>query len=379
MFPIVLGLLAAANEPAPAALEPLVSNTTALESGDNPLSRLKVFAEGRLRAESTFDQLNGEDRHRGRLRLRIGAEYQIDEGLKAGARLSTLSDGRDANNPHWDFGDGADGFSAAEIGLDRFYLDWQAHEELRLTGGKFQQPFTRPPILRELAWDDDVNPAGVAAVWAPKSEDALSFDVRATHVVATEVNSNAGSSGDPAMSGLQANVYYKADASTEFAAGTSYSKWSSLDNFAAIDQGNTPDAGDFGVWDTHASATFAGEGFERVTTFVQYLKNVEDDSGDDQGYALGVQVGQTKGKGAINVFASYYDLETNSVFSPVAQDDAPIAGTGVGNGDGVKGFVFGGQYFVLENVSLRLWALTTDVGESDDPYRLRFDIDFRLP
>lgn len=378
MFLLALGLLAAANEPVSKALEPAPRNAP-LATDDGPLSRLKVTAEGRLRAESTFDQLNGDDRHRGRLRLRIGAEYQIADGLKAGARLSTLSDGRDANNPHWDFGDGADGFSAAEIGLDRFYLDWQACEELRLTGGKFQQPFARPPVLRELAWDDDVNPAGIAAVWAPKSADALSYDVRAAHVVATEVNSDAGSSGDPAMSGLQANVYYKADASTELSAGTSYAKWSSLDNFAVIDQGNTPDAGDFGVWDTYAAVTFAGEGFERVSAFVQYLQNLEDDSGDDRGYALGVQAGQTKGQGALNVFASYYDLETNSVFSPVAQDDAPIAGTGVGNGDGIKGFVFGVQYFVLENVSLRLWALTSDVGESDDPYRLRFDVDFRLP
>lgn len=344
---------------------------------DDPWKRLKVDADIRLRGEGTLDQVNGEDRYRGRFRFRLNAAYQIAEGLRAGGRFTTLSDGRDANNPHWDFGDGADGFSSAEVGIDRLFVEWEAMRDWKLTGGKFAHPYTRPSPTREFAWDDDVQPAGVSAVWAPKSEGALGFDLRALYAVATEINAEGTSGADPAVTGAQANLYFKASDSTTLQLATSYSGWSHLEHFATIDQGNTPAAEDFDIWDTYASATFAGDGLAQTTAFAQYFENLGDESGEDTGYAVGVQLGKTKGKGEWNVFAAYYDLEANAVFSPVAQDDTPIAGTGTG--DGMDGIVGGFQVFLLDNVSIRVWGLTSDAGEDEDPYRIRFDIDFRIP
>ncbi|MBI1379488.1 MAG: hypothetical protein GC161_00165 [Planctomycetaceae bacterium] len=348
-----------------------------LEQTDSIWSRLRFSAEGRLRAESTFDQVNGVDRHRGRLRFRIGAEYDLMPDVKLGARISTLSDGRDANNPHWDFGDG-DGFEGGELGLDRFFLQWQACEALALTGGKFAHPFTRPPVLRELAWDDDVQPAGVAAVWKPSTTGRFGFDVRATHVVAAEVNeSGDGTGSDPAMTGLQGNANWKASESVDLSLGTSYSHWSGVDDLAVADiQGNTADAEHFAIWDTFLAGTVRGGPLHQTTAFAQYFNNVDDESGEDTGFAVGVQVGKSSKKDDWNLFAAYYDVDANAVFSAVAQDDTPIAGTGTG--DGMEGFVLGGQYFVADNVSLKLWVLTSDAGESEDPYRVRFDIDFRI-
>ncbi|MBL8860991.1 MAG: putative porin [Planctomycetes bacterium] len=374
MLPAPL-LLVLATGPVTPSLDAVAAPLPVVEDPNDPWKRLKVSADGRLRAEGTFDQTNGEDRIRGRMRFRLSGDYQIADGLKAGARLSTLSDGRDANNPHWDFGD-ADGFSGAEVGIDRMFLEWQPESDWKLTGGKFAHVFTRPSPLRELAWDDDVQPAGAAAVWSPKSDGSVSFDLRALYAVATEINQTAGSGADPAVFGAQANLYVKASESTTLTLATSYSDWSSLGNFT-IDQGNTADAGGFAIWDTYAGITLAGEGLRQITGFGQYFNNLDDDSGEDTGFAVGIQVGQTKGKGNWNAMGAYYDLEANSVFSSVAQDDTPIAGTGLG--DGMKGFVVGVQYFVLENVSLRLWALTSDADASDDPYRIRFDIDFRIP
>lgn len=355
----------------PSSVAPIASS----EDPDDPWKRLKVTADGRLRAEGTFDQVNGEDRIRGRLRFRLGADYQIADGLKAGMRFTTLSDGRDANNPHWDFGD-ADGFSATEVGIDRLFLEWKPESSWTLTGGKFAHVYTRPSPVRELAWDDDVQPAGLAAVWAPKSDGDVSFDVRGIYGVATEVNSTTGSGADPSVLGAQANVYFKANETTTITLATSYSAWSSLRNFT-LDQGNTADNGGFAIWDTYLGLALAGEGFSQVTGFGQYFNNLDDDTGEDSGYAAGVQFGQTKGKGNWNVFGAYYDLDANAVFSAVAQDDTPIAGTGLGAG--MSGFMAGVQYFVLENVSLRLWGLTSDADASEDPYRIRFDIDFRIP
>lgn len=377
MLPALL-FVVSATEATPLLLPPSVAPIAHDENPDDPWKRLKVSADGRLRAESTFDQLNDEDRHRGRMRFRLSAEYRITDELKAGARLTTMSDGNDANNPHWDFGDGADGFRGAEFGLDRFFLEWKPTDtNATFTGGKFGHVFTRPSPAREFAWDDDVQPAGVAAVWGPKTDGDVSFDVRGIYAVASEVNAANGSGDDPTVFGAQANAYFKASDTTTITLATSWSNWSSLENFAAIDQGNTADNGGFAIWDTYLAATCAGEGWSQVTGFGQYFNNTDDESGDDQGFALGLQVGQTKGQGNWNAFAAYYDLDANAVFSPVAQDDTPIAGTGTG--EGMSGILAGVQYFVLENVSLRLWALTSDADEDDDPYRLRFDIDFRIP
>src|SRR5262245_45237073 len=98
--------------------------------------RLQFYANGRLRGEATRDAVDAgsgaeiPDRYRGRMRVRIGAKYQLDEDIMVEARLSTASDPVDANNPHWDFGDGADGFSGATVVMDRYFLDWNAGSDV---------------------------------------------------------------------------------------------------------------------------------------------------------------------------------------------------------------------------------------------------------
>lgn len=367
----------AVAESAPTVVIPAGALTPQDPAADSIWSRLKLHADGRVRGESTFDQLNDEDRHRGRLRFRFGGEFEIDPEIRAGARLTTLSDGRDANNPHWDFGDGADGFSAAEVGLDRLYLGWRPNESLDLVGGKFGHTFTRPPVTREFAWDDDVQPAGVAFTWAPKVEDSsVQYDVRLLTVVATEINSDGGSGSDPAMHGLQTNLMLEASESVNVHFATSLSKWTNLDHFAEFpSSGNTIDADAFLIWDTYAAATWKN-GSCPATVFAQYLNNIDDESGEDTGVVAGVQVGSTSGKGNGNAFAAIYSLDANAVFAPVAQDDTPIPGTGTG--EGMDGFVLGYQYFLTDDLTVRLWGLTSDADDVDDPYRIRLDFDFRV-
>src|SRR5262245_56829645 len=96
--------------------------------GGSIMDKLKFQDEGRMRAEATIENVDTttgdsiDDRYRGRMRFRFGAKYQLEENLLLGARLSTASDGNDANNPHWDWGDG-DGFNGAGIVMDRYFVD----------------------------------------------------------------------------------------------------------------------------------------------------------------------------------------------------------------------------------------------------------------
>jgi hypothetical protein len=332
--------------------------------------RLKFDASGRLRGESTFDQLDGTDRHRGRFRLRVGAQYEVLETLKAHARLTTVSDDRDSNNAYWDFGDGPDGSSSAEVGMDRFYMDWAALPDLSLRAGKQPYTFTQPPVYSEFAWDQDVHPGGLAAVWAPQSDGALRYDLRLAEYVAVEIGNDA----DPSMFGVQGNLYLDTSDTTHLQLAASYSDWANLDAGPGVgNQGNTDVFGDFDVLEGFLAATYDGGPLDRTTGFVQYMENLD---GDDSGISVGAQLGKSGKKGDANVFAAWYDFDADAFFSPVAQDDTPIAGTGTG--EGMDGILAGGQYFITDQLSLRLWGLTSDAGEDEDPYRVRLDIDFTI-
>jgi hypothetical protein len=374
----VLVTPATGQQPPSAEVAPTTAPTQTLTPApDSIWDRLKLYADGRIRAEGTFDQLNGEDRHRGRFRFRVGGDYTISEDFKAGARLTTLSDGRDANNPHWDFGDG-DGFSAAEVGLDRLFIEWSAADSVKLIGGKFAHTFTRPPVTGEFAWDDDVQPAGAALNWSPSEKtDTVKYDLRLITVVATEINASDDSGNDPAEHALQGNLSFQTGETTNLNFGTSYSKWTNLSRFPETSTaGNTADAEGFGIWDTFVAVNWTPEDTLPLTVYGQFLQNLEDESGEDVGLVAGAQLGHKSGKGRWNVFASAYSLDANSVFAPVAQDDTPVAGTGTGSG--MDGFILGGQYFITDNFTLRIWALTSDVDGEEDPYRIRFDLDFRV-
>jgi hypothetical protein len=340
---------------------------------DSTWDRLQFDANGRMRWESTFDQPSGEDRHRGRFRARVGAKYAILPELGVQARLSTASDGSDANNPHWDFGDGPDGFNGADVALDRFFLSWKPAKSVDVRAGKQPHALQGPPVAGEFLWDEDVNPSGLSVTWAPVADADKSFDLRAAEYVAVE----ASNDNEPTMFGLQAHGRLRFSDKAILEGATAYMDWANTADFANAassgNQGNTSLSEDFGIWDTWIAATL-GEGLAKTTVFGQLINNTEDDTGEDQGTVFGARLGNSGKQGDWNVFGSLYDLDANAVFSPVAQDDTPIAGTGIGTG--MDGLIAGGQYFVRDNLSLKLWVLTSDADAADDPFRIRFDLDF---
>ena len=343
----------------------------------NVWDRLEFYATGRMRGEATWDQPNdANDRYRGRMRFRLGTKYQLTEELKAEARLSTTSDGHDANNPHWDFGDG-DGFNGADVALDRFFLDWMAMEELDVRVGKQPHAFKQPPIYGEFLWDNDIQPSGAAALWTPETDGDATFDVRAAGYVATEVADDA----DPKMLGVQGNVVVPVEDELTVNATASLYDWDDLEDGVTVagNQGNTDVTSDFTILEGILSGTMKEGPLDEMTGYVQLMHNLAQDD-EENGFALGGQLGPASGEqGQYNFFLVYYDLDADCVFSPVAQDDTPIAGTG-DNGDpeGMNGFVVGGTYFWRDNMTFKVWLLTSDADVDEDPFRLRIDFDFTL-
>ncbi len=303
----------------------------------------------RLRLEHTEDQnSDGDARTRGRMRARFGAKFGIADDLKAEVRLSTASG--TANNPHWDMGgdNGTDTLSGADVDLDRISLSWMPSDSVTLVAGKMGLPLKGNPVFNEWIWDGDIQPAGIAGIWSFGGD--LSVDARLGHFVVDEVNSLPGGTADPSVTAMQVNFGGDTD-SFQWDVNTALWNWTGM--------------GAFRVWDTILSARV-----DDVTGSFEFIQNLDDDTGDDTAYAAGLKYGAGGSQGASQFFGNYFDFDASAAVWGVGQDDTP---KGVGP-DGLTGFVAGWKYWWRDNVTFKVWALQAD-DETDDPLRLRFDVD----
>lgn len=111
-------------------------------------------------------QLNvDEDRHRFRLRARLGAEADLGGGFSAGLRIATgENNSPTSTNQSLGLANQGQGgnFSKYAIWLDRGFLKWEAgpnpNKKIELTLGRFENPF----FSSEIVWDEDVGFDGAA-------------------------------------------------------------------------------------------------------------------------------------------------------------------------------------------------------------------------
>ncbi len=137
---------------------------TALE---NVVNRFRFSGDARIRGESFFQSYAGcptgscEDRHRVRLRLRLGLDGKLNEDFTGGIYLATglWTNGSPSFTDPISTNETATGFFEKKtIGLDRGWITYNpvAHKWLSLTGGKFAYTWQRTNLM----FDPDVNPEG---------------------------------------------------------------------------------------------------------------------------------------------------------------------------------------------------------------------------
>jgi len=335
----------------------LTSTVPALPPSELAPDWIHFYGGMRLRIEDTRDQnAVGDERLRGRMRARFGAKFDITEEFKAEVRVSTTS-GDTANNPYMDFGGNSpsgDTLGGATIVFDRLNASWMLSETMSVTAGKMGNPLAKNPVFGEWMLDDDIQPSGIAGVWSPDSD--LDMDLRVAYFVLDEVNSLPGNTADPAISIFQLN----------FGGATGSLDWdfsNALWNYA-----NETGPVEYLVWNSILSASF-----DDLTASFEYLQNLNDNTGDDTGIALGFKYGAGGTEGDSQFFGNYIDMDQNATNFGVAQDDMPTGPVGTG----MTGFIGGWKYWWSDAVTFRLWALQVD-NNTDDPLRLRFDLDLKL-
>lgn len=102
-----------------------------------------------------------QDRHRTRLRARVGTDITLGDGFNAGVRIAT-GESNSPTSPNQTFGASGGNFSKYSLWLDRAFISYDAGpgdgEELTFLGGRFDNPF----MSTEIMWDDDLGFDGLA-------------------------------------------------------------------------------------------------------------------------------------------------------------------------------------------------------------------------
>lgn len=175
-----------------------------------------------------------QDRHRARLRARIGTEIMLGDGFNGGIRLAT-GDSNTPTSTNQSLGASGGNFSKYAIWLDRAFLSYDAGpgdgEELKFMIGRFDNPF----FSSEIQWDDDLGFDGLAVRGKVKINDRASTFFTAGYfpVYNTDFNfaSNQPSkfeSTDKWLAGAQVGIDWKITEDLTAKFGISYYDFDSI-------------------------------------------------------------------------------------------------------------------------------------------------------
>ncbi len=156
-LPLLLGMVLAAGCFAP----PSSRAATGIEWLDHN-TNLTFYGDLRLRYEVDWDSQNAagvprDERHRGRLRARLGFNHRLSDDWSTGARVRT-GDSRSQQSPHLTFVTDDGDRDDLDFVVDRYFIQFK-RAGVSAWGGRNTSPFWQQT---ELFWDEDVTPTGLA-------------------------------------------------------------------------------------------------------------------------------------------------------------------------------------------------------------------------
>lgn len=318
--------------------------------------KIEFAGDLRLRYEG-FDwdgKFDDGSRNRFRFRLRAGLEAHVRENVTIGFQLrSGNPDNPQSDNETFDGGSDKKTIAIAEA-----YVDWKAHKNVSLIGGKFT-----PKSLwhvSDLQWDDDVAVEGSMQSFEFGGGDGpfKNFEANTYQFILEE----SSSGGDAYMLGFQARPTFRLGKKNELMFGVGYDSFSRPD--LVVGQTSTggldtepggiitnlvdPTTGElisdfrianaFVVWKNEASKRwpvkvslfyYKNTGASSATGSVvevdggAVVGTIASGTGDDNDTALygRVQVGDYKEPGHVAIRFTRYDSEPDALFYAFVQSD----------------------------------------------------------
>jgi hypothetical protein len=341
--------------------------TAAEESGNSWTEKVSMSGDLRLRWEGIY-QDGSDDRERGRFRTRFGFKAEIAEDIKLIVRLAT-----GAGNPVSTNQTIGDGFTGKDITIDRAYVDWKVSDNLKLYGGKMQNPFLRVGG-NSLVWDSDLNPEGAVAAF----KSGMFFG-NLGWLVVDEDSANE----DVFIYSAQAGLKFKLGDTASLTTGVGYFDYTDVAGavpfYNGKGKGNSVDVNGNYLFDYSIMELYA-EYKNRfldlpLTVYGEWTQNTDVDLADTA-YTIGVKLGSSKQQGDSQFSYAYHDTEADSLIGTFTDSD--FAG---GNTDS-KGHFIKAKYVLRKNVVLGATLIIAELGEfagnKRDYDRIMIDVEFKF-
>ena len=314
-----------------------------------PIWAKRFELEGDFRLRYQYEDTTGEtERHRGRLRYRLGLTANVTDQIKAVFGLASGGDDPRSTNQTFQ-----DTFSGKGVRLDLAYAEYQPFKGVKLFGGKFKNPIWRPS---DLLWDSDINPEGGALQLDLETMPNLNV-IFATAVFVIDENSDGA---DPLVIPIQGGLSYKFTEQVDVKLAATY--YSFVDVQGTALEFSAPFAGvgntlvnDVLMFDYDAISVSAelglskllGEIIPYVGLIGEYVHNPDPDD-DNDGYLGGIKIGHRKvsegGQWQANFLYRYLERDA----WPDVFPDSDFLG---GSTDG-EGFEITVEYAVIKHVTV---------------------------
>lgn len=336
--------------------------------------RIKINGDFRYRYEFISQEAK-DNRHRNRLRLRLGIHGKVNDNVEIGAMLASGGENPSSTNQTLDSQS-----TTKDIRLEQAYFAWKPLDGLAVKGGKFKNPFYRP-AKTTLLWDSDIRPEGVTLQY--KKSD---FFANAGFFYLEERSKD----DDSLLFGGQVGYQTKMNG-TKLTIGTSFFDYTEikgrpLSDFDFLDDednsfGNTLNADgnfvtDYREWEVFGDVTFK-VGSMPLSLFADYVINtaaVDEVSDDDTAYLVGFKIGTTKKPGSWDFRYDYRRVESDAVFGTFSESDF------VGGGTDGKGHILNFGYQIAKGWKFALAYFMNDKGLEDrlDYERVQVDLKFKF-
>ncbi|MDD5070415.1 MAG: putative porin [Candidatus Omnitrophica bacterium] len=334
---------------------------------------IKMKGDFRLRYQHEKFKNTVDDRNRGRIRFRLGAEGKVNEKLKVAAGLATGGTDPRSTNETLD-----NTFETPDIRLDYAYADWAAAPWLNVSAGKLNE--IKKLIFRptDLLWDSDIHPEGLSLQFFKKhsllgSDEYLKFITNAGFWILDESGSD---SSDPLMWVIQPGFEYGfADKKANLKIALAYYGFNSVKDHL-LDNSKSTNTTQNAVlkydyscpvasFDLSVNEPFGGF-IPSASVVGDYVVN-PDAAKNDTGYAVGVKLGAAKVSKANdwNLTYLYRRLEKDAWLDTFSDSDSYDGKTGIKGSEVIL------EYGLSKNTAIALDAYWMNTIEgTSNPLRL---------
>jgi len=269
-----------------------------------------------------------DDVHHGRMRLRLGLGFEIDDAWSANVRLTT---GRSNTSTFQDLDALNDQF---ELWVDRAFISYRLDGavQLNVTGGRTPNPYITSGII----WDPDFSSDGLCEKLRVPFEGGVFFLNLGQHVLDEFADSDYGVT----FFGVQPGVELELGRVKVTAAAAVYS-------FHHVEgTGDVPAGEDYALADINVKLKTKVAGGVPFAGWLHAMQNTEADDAES-GFGIGASVGSDKGLGKMKFSLEYRSVDANAIWinlgdstfgSGLYGEDMSgcITGVSVGLGDGTK-------------------------------------------